>query len=284
MDVHTTAGLADGDLRSEGDGDAVFVAQLAHHPFGNDQLVGSRLEVGRQELYLVLLIHQIAVGEVAHLAVAILDFATGRGDHAHSFGAELLELAVGHTHVVAMLVLRHVLVLSGSNGVVFQLAHHLEFHTTCGLAESTGGLLKRILGSHSEGLAVLVEEGAEKVEGRHLGEGIEEGGAEPGDNIEVRVAGFDVGEEAGTIHALTAGKHLVDMGQALDDEVEGVEFAIVGHVAEIDHFHLELLNHFEDVGLGEFLLGLLEEGNQRVGIEFYLVLRHDICGFIYKVV
>ena len=57
MYMHSAASLADGNLGGEGYGNAVLVAQLTHHPFGDDQLVGSLLEVRGQEFYLVLLVH-----------------------------------------------------------------------------------------------------------------------------------------------------------------------------------------------------------------------------------
>ena len=66
------------------------------------------------------------------------------------------------------------------------------------------------------------------------------------------------------------------MAKALDDEVEGLQTTVVRHVAEVDHLYLEFLYHFEDIGLGEFFLRLLQESHQGVGVELQLFLCHDI--------
>ena len=183
VDMHTATSLADGNLGGEGDGDAILVAQLTHHPLGNHQLIGGSLKACGEKLYLVLLIHQVAMCEVAHLAMAVLDFATGGSNHTHSLGAELLELAERHADMIAVLVLGHIVFLLGSDGIVLQLTHHLELHATRSLAESAGCFLQRVFGSHSKGFSILGIEGAEQVERRHFGEGVEERCTETWDNI-----------------------------------------------------------------------------------------------------
>ena len=215
------------------------------------------------------------MGKVAHLRVAVLNLTASGGNHTHGFGAEFLKLAVGHRDVVAVLVLGHIVLLLGGDGVVFKLTHHLELHAAGGLAEGAVGLLQGVFRSHSEGLAILGVERAEQVERRHLGEGVDEGCAETRDDVKVRVARLDVGEQARAVDALATSEHLVGVRQRLNDEVKRMQLAVIRHVAEVDHLDLEFLDDLEDIGLGELCHGFLQKRHQGVGIELELFLCHD---------
>ena len=179
--------------------------------------------------------------------------------------------------MVAVLVFGHIHVVLGSDGIVFQFAHHLELHTARSLAEGTSGLLEGIFWGKGEGFTVLGVERAEKVQCGHIGKGVEEGGTETRNDIKVGVPGLDVGEQAAAVDTLTAGEHLVGMGKALDDEIQGVQAPVVGHVAEVDHLYMEFLDDLEDISLGELDHRFLEESHQRVGVELELFLCHNIC-------
>ena len=176
--------------------------------------------------------------------------------------------------MVAMLVFGHILILARSDGVVLQLAHHLELHTTRSLTESAASLLQGVLRSHLERLTVLGVERAKQVECRHLGEGVEEGGAETWDDVKVRIAGLDVGEQRTAVHSFTAGQHLVGMCKALNHEVERMQTPVIRHIAEVDHLDLELLDDLEDISLGELSHRLFEKSHQRVRVEFQMFLCH----------
>ena len=202
MDVHTAAGLADSDFGSKGDGDAVAVSQRAHNPFGYDQLVGGILKIGRQKLNLVLLVHRVAHGEIAHLAVAVFDKSSALGNKFHSLGAVVLELAERTRLVVAALVGGQIVLLLRSDSIVFQLAHNLKLHTVGSLAEGLASLVQRILGCHLEGLAVLGVEVAQDVERRYLGKGVDECRAEARNDIEVRASSLEEGEQARAVDTL----------------------------------------------------------------------------------
>ena len=273
--MHAAAGLANGDLRRKGDGDAVAVAQLAHHPFGYHQLVGGILKVRRQKLYLVLLVHHVAVGEVAHLAVTVFDLAAGGGNQPHGLRPEVLKLAERLRHMVSMLVLRQIGILLRRYGVVLQLAHHLKLHATRGLAERAPRFLQRILRRQLEGLPVFRVERTQQVQRGHLGKGVYEGRPEARYDVEVRVAGLDIGKQAAPVHALAARQHLVGMSQTLYHKIQRVQLAVIRHIAEIDHLYLELLYNLEDISLGELALRLLQKRHQRIRIKLQLFLCHS---------
>ena len=93
VDVHTTTSLANSNLRCKSDSDTILVAKLTHNPFGNNKLVGSILKISRKELNLILLVHSITHGEIAHLAMAILNEATTFGYKLHGASAVLGKFA-----------------------------------------------------------------------------------------------------------------------------------------------------------------------------------------------
>ena len=276
VDVHAAARLADGDFRGEGDGDAVFVTQLAHNPLGDDELVGSVLEGGGQKLNLVLLVHGVADGEVAHLGVTVFDKAATFGYELHSLDAELLELAERLRSVIAALVGREIFVILGSDDIVFEFAHNLELHAAGGFAKGLAGFGEGVFRSHFEGLAVLGVEVAEEVERGDIGEGVDEGGAETRDDVEVAAARLEEGEEAGSIDTLAGGKNLVGVVEAVDDEVEGLEATVVRHVAELYHLDVELVDDAEHVGLGELTHRFLQELHQTVWVVFEIIFVHNV--------
>ena len=83
VEMQTAAGLTLGDLRSEGDVEAVLPCQCAENPLGHHELVGGGLYGRYEELYLVLLVHLAVEGEVADLGVGVLDVAADLGDELH---------------------------------------------------------------------------------------------------------------------------------------------------------------------------------------------------------
>ena len=126
VDMHTRASLTHGNLRSEGQGDTVFVSQLAHNPLGDHELVGGILDVGGQELNFVLLVNLAVVGEVTYFGVTVLNQAAGLGDEAHGLDAVLGELVERGALVVALLVGHLVNLFVVGDDVILQLAHGLH--------------------------------------------------------------------------------------------------------------------------------------------------------------
>ena len=102
--MHARSGLAHGNLGGERKSYAILVSQLTHHPLGNNQLISGILYIGRQELYLVLLIYLAILGKVTHLAVAVLDKTAALGNQLHGLGTQVLELAERSTLVIAALI------------------------------------------------------------------------------------------------------------------------------------------------------------------------------------
>ncbi len=196
VDMHTTASLANSDFRSKCNGDTILIAKRAHNPFCNHQLVGGILQFSRQEFNLILLIHSVAHGEIAHLAVAVFNQPTAFGDKFHSLGTEILKFAEGARLVVATLVGRQIILLLWSDGVVFQLTHNLKFHSIGSLTESIASLGQSIFWSHLEGFTVLSVEVAKYVKCRNIGKGIDKCCAETRNDIEVRTAGLKEWEQA----------------------------------------------------------------------------------------
>lgn len=83
VDMQTAAGLARSDLRRERHVHAVLAGQRADDPFGHHELIGGGLEVRGKEFDLVLLVHAVALREVPHLGVTVLDLAARLGDVFH---------------------------------------------------------------------------------------------------------------------------------------------------------------------------------------------------------
>ena len=156
MHVHAGARLAGRDLRSEGQDDLVFVRQLAHYPFGHDQLVGGLFDIHGEEFDLVLLVDAAALGEVAHLGVAVLDLASGLGYQAHGFGPEIGELVERSALVIAFLVLDLIYALGVGDHIVFKLAHGLHLHSRDFL-EGIVRLMEDELGRTFERFSLAVE-------------------------------------------------------------------------------------------------------------------------------
>ena len=145
MDVQTRTGFTGGDFGGEGHIQVSTEGQIADHPLGHHQLVGSIEHGNGQELDLVLLIDHAVLLKVTHLTVAVLDLSTGLGDVVHALLAETVGLGVGHRLVIAVLVTGRVVSNRRADNVVFQLAHGLIFHAGH-LAEGLGGLAQRLLG------------------------------------------------------------------------------------------------------------------------------------------
>ena len=239
--MEAAAGLADGDLRGEGDIDAVLVGQRADDPLGDEQLVGRSLEVGGQELDLVLFVHQSLLREVAHLRVAVLDLTARLGNVLHGAHTELGRLVEGRGLVVAPLVGRKKEILLRADDIELQFAHDVEIETrhTAQLFVRTA---QRLLGSHVEGLAVLGVVAAQDVERGDFAEGVAEGRAVARHNVEVARTRLDIGEEARTVHPLAAGEDALQVGLVVDDEIQGLQTPVRPRVTEIDHLDAVLLD------------------------------------------
>ncbi len=277
VDVQARAGLSGGNLRGEGDVVAHLIGQVADNPLGNHQLVGRVLGLHGQELNLVLLVNHAVDGEVAHLGVAVLNLSAGLCDVGHALGAELVELGVWGRFVIALLVCGGEHLLVRSDDVILQLAHGLELHARHAV-EGLASLAQGVLGRAFQQFAVLVEVGAEHGQGGDFGKGVEEGGADAGQHIEVAAAGLYEGEEAAAVHSLATGEDGVQIGHVVDDEVQRLQPAVAGGIHEVDHPDVVLADKADDVCLGKFLAGLSEEGHQFVGIQFEFF--HFLCSFI----
>ena len=208
VDVQARARLADGDLRGERDVIAVLRTHVADHPLRDRELVCRVLRVARKELHLVLLVDEPVLREVADLAVAVLDAAARLRDRQHALLAELAELRERGRLVIAFLVLRREALRVGSDDVILELAHRLKLEPRV-LLERRARLLERVLRRGLERLAILVEERAEKAQGRQLRERIDERRRVTRDDIEVGRARLDVAEKRGPVHALAARENLV---------------------------------------------------------------------------
>ena len=153
VEVHAGAGLADGDLRGEGHLDAVSVGDLAHHPLGQDHLVGCPGDVGGQELDL-LLDHLAAVGdEVADLGVGVLDRAAHGHQVVQGLGAHLRPLGERGGLVVAALLLDREEGVGRGEQVVLELAERLQAAAGLGL-QGLLGLAQDLLGGAGQGVAL----------------------------------------------------------------------------------------------------------------------------------
>lgn len=274
VEVHAAPRLADGDLRGITDVDAVAVAEHAEDPLRQDDLLDSLLDRHREELDLVLLVVGVLVAEAADLGVAVLDLAAGAGDQLHRLVPQALELRKGLGRVVALLVAAGVEVLARADHVVFEFAEGLE--DAAGL---TGELLVRlaehVFGGALQGLALVVIEGAEEFESRHLGEGVHEGGAVAGDRIQVAAPGLDEGEEVAAVDTLAVGEDGVEVLLRGDDEVEGLELAVLRGVPEVHHLDRVFFAEVDDVFLGKFRRVLLEKTDQIIGIHENLRVFHN---------
>ena len=272
--MESRTGLAGGDLRGEGDVEPFFVGEVTDDPLRNDELVSGFTDGNGEKLNLVLLIDQPILGEIAHFGVAVLDLRTGLGDGEHALGAEGVGFGKGCRFVVGALVDSGIAFFVGFDDVVLEFAHSFELHAG-DFAEGFGGLEERLLGGGSEGASVFVEIGAEQTEGGDLGEGIDKGGREARQHIEVAAAGADEAEEARSVYALAAAEEGVEIGAVGDDEIERFEASVAGGIEEIDHADAVFGNVAHDVGLGEFTRRLLEVGHEGVGVEEEIFVVHD---------
>ena len=278
--MEAAAGLADGDLRGEGDIDAVLVGQRADDPLGDEQLVSRSLEVGRQELDLVLFVHQSLLREVAHLRVAVLDLAARLGDVLHGAHAELGRLVEGRGLMVAPLVGRKEEILLRADDIELQFAHNVEIKTRHA-AQLFVCTAQRLLGSHVEGLAVLGVVAAQDVERGDFAEGVAEGRAVARHNVEVARTRLDIGEEARTVHPLAAGEDALQVGLVVDDEIQGLQTPVRPRVTEIDHLDAVLLDITDQIGTREVAARLSEKAYERIGIQIGIHIVLEVLGSVF---
>ena len=213
-------------------------------------MVGSLLHRHGEELDLVLLVVLPVEREVAHLRVSVLDLTASLRDVLHALSAEVAALGIGGRLMVATLILggEHSLIVA--DDIVLELAHSLELHA-CDLLESLGSLMEGMLGRGSQRMAVLVEEGAEHGDRGNLGEGIEEGGAETWQDIEVARPCLYEGEETGAVDALATGEYGVEIVEVVDDEVERLQPSVATRVHEVHHVDVVVDDVADDVVLGK---------------------------------
>ena len=264
--MQTAAGLARSDLRRERHVHAVLAGQRADDPFGHHELIGGGLEVRGKEFDLVLLVHAVALREVPHLGVTVLDLAARLGDVFHGLRTERGALVEGRRFVVAPLVGGQKKILFRRDDVELQLAHHVKVQPGRApqlLVRTAEGLL----GSHVERFAVLRVVAAQDVHGGNPAEGIAERRAVARYDVQVARPGLDVGKEARPVHAFAAREDALQVILVVDDEVERLQAAVGPRITQVDHFDSVLPDIPDDVRTGESCPGLSEKAHQRVGIE-----------------
>ena len=170
--VHTRTCLAGGDFRGKRHGEPAALRFLANNPLGKHQLVGCVLGINRKEFYFVLLVEMSVVGECAHFAMPIFDFAACLGNIRHALLTEIAKLGKRSRLVVATLVGSGERAIIGRYNIIFQLAHALKFHAG-DLVECTACAVQSLYGCCIKRLTVLVEIGAKQSERRNLAEWVD---------------------------------------------------------------------------------------------------------------
>ena len=95
----------------------------------------------------------------------------------------------------------------------------------------------------------------------------------------VALAGFDEGEEARTIDALTGGEDVLEVFEAVDHEVQGLQLTVPATIVEVDEFDFVFLALTDDDGASEFCCRLLKILHQTLGVHgnslvnYYLYFR-----------
>ena len=150
------------------------VGDLAHHPLGQDEVVGGLLDGHGLELDLVL--HELSVGleDVADLAMDVLQRNAHRSEVSEHLLADLLALREGRRLLVAALLLDGIDPLRLVDEVVLQLAEGLEGQPGL-FGQRDGCTSDDLLARVGQRFAVLVVEGAQDVERGPLAEGVEKG-------------------------------------------------------------------------------------------------------------
>ena len=169
--------------------------------------------------------------------------------------------------MVTVLVFGREAVVIVGHDVELQLAHGFETIASA-LLEGLVGLAERELRRTLERKAVLGEIAAEEAHGRNLLEGIDIGGAETRNHIEVAAVGGDVGEEAGAVDPLAVGKDGVEVLPVGDREVEGLQAPVGRHIAEVDDADLVTDDVVFEVFLGEVLRFLSDGLDQWIDVIF----------------
>ena len=275
VDMESRTCLAFGDFWSEAGIEAVFVGEVANHPFGQHQLVGCVFHVGGEELDFVLLVDAAVEAEIAHFRVAVFDFAADECDVVHALGAETVEFCERCRFMVAFLVYGRIhlrLFVFGSRHIVFELAHRLVRHAG-GFGEGFLGLVQRIFRRTFEALAVFVEERAEETQRGQFGERVDEGRAQARYDVQVAAARLDEGEETGAVHTLSGGEDGVEVLFVRDDEVQRFQPAVCGRIHEVDHADAVVLDECGDVGERKFRSRFSDEGLH--GVRTYVHF-HDV--------
>ena len=151
-----------------------------------------------------------------------------------------------------------------ADDVVFKLAHGLEV-VAGDFGERLGSLAQDVLRGVLQRLAFVVIVGAEERQGGDFRERVQESGGETRDDVEVAGTGVDESrEDVGTVDALAVGEDLLEILAAVQHETEGLDAPVTGHIMEVDHRDVVLLDVLDHVRLGELLRTFLEIIHERV--------------------
>ena len=112
-----------------------------------------------------------------------------------------------------------------------------------------------------------VIEGADEIEGGHFRERIDEGGLVSGHDVQIAGIRSHEGEETRAIYPFPQGEHAIQVGLAVDDEIEFLEAAIAAHVPEIEHPDVVSLDEPDDVLLREIFGGFTQTPDDLVRVQ-----------------
>ena len=173
MDMQTASGLAHCYLGSECHIHSILVSQRADNPFCHKQLVGCVFYIGGQELYFVLLVHQVIFCEVAHFRVAVFDQAACFCYVFHGSGTQFRSFVERSGLMITSLVIGKEEAFFRSHHIVFQLAHDVKVKS-CHTLQLVVRLSQCVFRRHFERRTVFGVIAAKDVNGRNLAERIEE--------------------------------------------------------------------------------------------------------------
>ena len=176
--------MSDGDLRGEGDLDAVGVGHLAEHPLGEHHLICRVAGIDREELNL-LLNHLTPVrNEVTDLRVRVLDRAAHANEMQEGFRSYILPLREGTRFVIPPLGFHGEKLLLGGKEVVLELPQGLQLAAGI-LLERALSLAQDLLWSRGKGSPVDIVEPAQDVEGGDRRKGVQERGRQARHDVQV---------------------------------------------------------------------------------------------------
>ena len=277
--MQAASSLTCGNLRSKRHVQSFTPSQIANHPLGYHQLVGSIAHGNRQELNLVLLVHQSVLLEVAHFGMTVLDLSACLGDVVHAASSEVVGLGIGSTLVIATLVDGGIDSLSRLDDIILQLTHRLVVHSRH-LAEGFCSAAKCLLGRRCQRLTVLVEEGTEQTERGNLGKRIDKSRRVARQHIEVAGRSLNEREQARTVDTLTTCQDGVQVGEVADDEVQRLQLSVTTRIHEVHHLDAVFLDEANNVLFCKFLRQLLQVCHHAIGVQRQTIVFHVV--FLFK--